>query len=103
MSNEPMTRKQVDDLIEKVSLKFTIIVSDKLEEYGNKQKEEQRLARENTFEQGTGFPWEDRGHVKAALSYAHRAQKNASIWRGASIVAITGLVIKAFWGSFFNV
>jgi len=41
MSNEPMTRKQVEDLIENTALKFTQVVTEKLEEYGDKQKEEQ--------------------------------------------------------------
>jgi len=102
MNDEPMKRKQVEDLLEKAALKFTIIVSEKLEEYGNKQKDEQRMARENTFEQGTGFPWEQRGHVKAALSYAHRAQKNSAIWRGAGIVAIASLGVKVFWIQIFG-
>lgn len=98
-----MTRKQVEDLIENAALRFSQVVSDKLEEYGNKQKEEQRMARENTFEQGTGFKWEERGHVKAALSYAHKANKYSFIWRSAGIITITGLIAKSLWGSFFNV
>lgn len=98
-----MTRQEVEDVVEKAALKFTIIISEKLEEYGNKQKEEQMRARENTFEQGTGFKWEERGDVKAALSFAHRAQKNSAIWRGAGIIAITGLIIKDFWVTLFGV
>jgi len=95
-------KELVDTVVENVALKFENLLTIKLEEYGNKQKEEQRLARENTFEQGTGFPWEERGHVKAALSYAHRAQKNSSIWRGAGMIAITGLIIESLWAKFFS-
>lgn len=103
MNDEPMKRKQVEDLLENLSLKFTNILTEKLEEYGDKQKDEQRLARENTFEAGTGFRWEDRDRVKAALSYADRAQKYSFLWKSAGVVTMVGLIVKAAWGSFFNV
>lgn len=96
-----MTRKQVEDLIENAALKFTQVVSEKLDEYGDKQKQEQKLARESTFEQGTGFPWEDRGKVKVALNHAHAAQKNALLWKGAGIITIAGLFLKDFWQNIF--
>jgi len=102
MSEDHMTRKQVEDLLENVALKFTQVVSDKLDEYGDKQKQEQRMARESTFEQGTGFPWDQRGDVKVALNYAHAAQKNSMLWRAAGIVGLTSVVIKTFWSDIFN-
>jgi len=55
MSEEPMTRKQVEDLLELMALKFSNVVTEKLDEHGDKQRLEQRLARESTFEQGTGL------------------------------------------------
>ena len=97
-----MTRKQVEDLIENAALKFTQVVSEKLDEYGDKQKQEQKLARESTFEQGTGFPWEDRGKVKVALNYSYAAQKNSMLWKAAGVVAFTSVVIKTFWSDIFN-
>ena len=101
MSEESMTRKQVEDLIENAALKFTQVVSEKLDEYGDKQKQEQKLARESTFEQGTGFPWDDRGKVKVALNHAYAAQKNALLWKGAGIIAFSSLVIKTWWSDIF--
>lgn len=102
MTDKPMTRKQVEDLIENVSLKFTQVVSEKLDEHGNKQKEEQRLARETTYEAGTGFKWEDRGDVKTILTTAQTSQKNSNLWKGAGVVAIIGLASKDIWEKFFS-
>lgn len=102
MSDKPMTREQVEDLLENVTLKFTQVLTDKLDEYGEKQKAEQKAARENTFEQGTGFPWEKRGHVKAAISYAHNSQKNSALWKGAGVITIVGLILKDFWENIFH-
>ena len=101
MSDKPMTRQQVEDLIENVGLKFSQVVSEKLEEYGDKQKKEHQLARESTFEQATGFAWDERADVKAAINYAHAAQKNALLWKSAGVFAFTGLVIKAWWADIF--
>lgn len=106
MSEEHMTREQVKELVESVvenvGLKFTQVVSEKFEEYGDKQKNEQKLARESTFEQGTGFPWDERGKVKVALNYSYAAQKNSMLWKAAGVVALTSVVVKTFWADIFN-
>jgi len=97
MSDKPLTREQVESLIENTALKFTAIMTTKLDEFAEKQKIEQRLAREATFEQATGFPWEKRGAFKSIIVWAAGAKKNSNSWRNAGITAIIGLAIKSFW------
>lgn len=97
-----MTRQQVEDLLETAVLKFTQILTEKLEECGEKQKEQQRLAREYTFEQGTGFTWEQRHHVRNIIGFAHRMQKSLLIWKTAIVVAFSALALKSFWTDIFG-
>lgn len=101
MSDESMTREQVKELVESVvenvALKFEHVLSIKFEEYGEKQKEEQRLARETVFETGTGIPWKDRDKLKDILTNAHAAQKNALLWKSAGVITIAGLLLKDLW------
>ena len=97
MSDKPMTRKDTEDLIELTALKFSAVIATKLDEFAEKQKEEQRLSREHVFEQATGYSWDNRGHFKSIIVWARQAQKNSSAWRNGGIVAIIGLAIKSFW------
>lgn len=97
MPKESMTRKQVEDLIEVTALKFTAIMTEKLDEFSEKQKVEQRLSREATFEQCTGYTWDQRGVFKSVINWASAAKKNSNSWRNAGVIAIIGLAIKTFW------
>lgn len=97
MNNNPMSRKEVEDLIELTALKFSAVITAKLDEFSKTQKEEHRLSREHVFEQGTGYSWENRGHFKSVVAWARQAQKNSASWRYAGIAAITGVAIKSFW------
>jgi len=97
MTNSPITRKEVDDLIETSILKFTTVLTKEFSEFAEKQKTEQRLSREHTFEQGTGYSWDNRGHFKGVITWAAGAKKNTTIWRNTAILAFIGLAIKTFW------
>jgi len=95
--NRDQVEAIVENAIELTALKFSSVITVKLDEFAEKQKTEQRLSRENTFEQATGYSWDNRGHFKSVVSWAAGAKKNAATWRNAGIVAIITLAVKSFW------
>lgn len=101
MSDDPITRDEIKNIVENAielaSLKFCGILNKTLDEHAEKQKEQQRIAREDTFEKGTGYSWANRGNFKSIIVGARQSQKNSALWRNAAIVTFIGLTVKLFW------
>lgn len=99
--DKPMSAGEVKALVRMTALEVEKRITESLESFSEKQRESHQAYIKQSFEQATGYAWENRGKFKGVIAWAHSAKETHARWRNAGIVAFIGLGIKAFWKDIF--